>query len=74
MLEILLTLSGDSSDFEDETEMGLAEWTKKREPISCPFAKKEKEKFGFDVTKAVGSSICCCRRDKSNYLRIIQSH
>ena len=43
---------GDSSDLEGKAEIGLAKWTKKREPVSCPFTKKEKEKFGFDVTKA----------------------
>ena len=30
----------------------LAEWNRKKEPISCPFAKKEVEKYRFDVTKA----------------------
>ena len=30
----------------------MAKWTRKKEPTSCPFAKKETEKFGFDVTKA----------------------
>ena len=30
----------------------MAKWSKKKEPVLCPFAKKEKEKFGFDVTKA----------------------
>ena len=30
----------------------LAEWNRKKEPISCPFAKKEVEKYMFDVTKA----------------------
>ena len=30
----------------------MAEWTKKKEPVSSPFVKKEKEKFRFDVTKA----------------------
>ena len=29
----------------------MAKWTKRKEPVSCPFAKKEKKKFGFDVTK-----------------------
>ena len=43
---------GDSSNSEGEAEINLAEWTKKKAPVSCPFAKKEKEKFGFDVTKA----------------------
>jgi len=43
---------GDSTDSEGEAEINLAEWTKKIEPVSCPFAKKEKEKFGFNITKA----------------------
>ena len=30
----------------------MAEWTKKREPVSCPFAKNKIEKYKFDVTKA----------------------
>ena len=29
----------------------MAKWTRKKEPTSCPFTKKETEKFGFDVTK-----------------------
>ena len=47
-----VNFAGDSSDSEGEAEIGLAEWIKKKEPISCPFAKKEKERYGFDVTKA----------------------
>ena len=30
----------------------MAKWTKNRELVSCPFEKKEKEKYGFDITKA----------------------
>ena len=30
----------------------MAEWTKKKELVSCPFAKTEKEKFWFDIRKA----------------------
>ena len=30
----------------------MAEWTKKKETVSCSFAKKEKEKYEFNVTKA----------------------
>jgi hypothetical protein len=29
----------------------LAEWTKKKEPVSSPFAKNKKEKFRFDITR-----------------------
>ena len=42
----------DDSGSEDENEIGLAEWVKNKKPISCPFGKKEPEKFGFDITKA----------------------
>jgi hypothetical protein len=43
----------DYSDSEDEDNMiGLAEWVKGKKTISCPFGKKEPEKFGFDITKA----------------------
>jgi hypothetical protein len=47
-----LNFAGDSSDSENEAEIGLAEWTKNREPVLCPFAKKQKEKYGFNITKA----------------------
>jgi hypothetical protein len=40
------------SDSEDEDNMiGLAEWVKGKKTVSCPFSKKETEKFGFDITK-----------------------
>jgi hypothetical protein len=43
----------DYSDSEDEDNMlGLAEWVKGKKTVSCPFGKKEPEKFGFDITKA----------------------
>jgi hypothetical protein len=32
--------------------IGLAEWVKGKKTMSCPFGKKEPEKFGFDITKA----------------------
>ena len=47
-----VNFAGDSSDSEDEAEIGLVEWTKKKKLISCPFAKKLKERYGFDITKA----------------------
>ena len=47
-----VNFAGDSFDSKNEAEIGLAERTKKKEPVSCLFAKKEKEKFGFDITKA----------------------
>ena len=42
----------DDSGSEEESEIGLAEWVKNKKPISCPFGKKEPERFGFDITKA----------------------
>jgi hypothetical protein len=35
-----------------KTMIGLAEWVKGKKIVSCPFGKKEPEKFGFDITKA----------------------
>jgi hypothetical protein len=32
--------------------IGLAEWVKGKMTVSCPFGKKEPEKFGFNITKA----------------------
>ena len=37
----------DDSSSEDEGEVGLAEWVRNKKPISCPFVKKEPEKFGL---------------------------
>jgi hypothetical protein len=43
----------DYSNSEDEDNMiGLTEWVKGKKIVSCPFGKKEPEKFGFDITKA----------------------
>jgi hypothetical protein len=43
----------DYSNSEDEDNMiGLAEWVKGKKTVSCPFGKKEPEKFSFDITKA----------------------
>jgi hypothetical protein len=42
----------DYSNSEDEDNMiGLIEWVKDKKTVSCPFGKKELEKFGFDITK-----------------------
>ena len=30
----------------------MAEWVKTKKPVSCPYGKREPEKFGFDITKA----------------------
>jgi hypothetical protein len=42
----------DSSDSEDEAKIGLAEWIRNKKTVSCPFTKKDIEKYVFDVTKA----------------------
>jgi hypothetical protein len=43
----------DYSDSEDEDNMiGFAEWVKGKKTVSCPFGKKELERFNFDNTKA----------------------
>jgi hypothetical protein len=43
----------DYSDSEDEDHMiVLAEWVEGKKTVSCPFGKKEPEKFSFDITKA----------------------
>jgi len=43
----------DSFNSDDDQMVGLAERVQSnKEPISCPFGKKEPEKFGFDITKA----------------------
>jgi hypothetical protein len=43
----------DYSNSEDEDNMvGHAEWVKGKKTVSCPFGKKEPEKFDFDITKA----------------------
>ena len=52
MLQKKVNFAGDSYVSDEEAEIGLAEWTRKKELVLCPFAKKEKEKYGFDVTKA----------------------
>jgi hypothetical protein len=41
------------SDSEDDDNIiGLTEWVKGKKTVSCPFGKKEPEKFDFDITKA----------------------
>jgi hypothetical protein len=40
-----------NSDYEDNM-IGLTEWVKGKKTVSCPFGKKEPEKFGFNITKA----------------------
>ena len=52
MFQKRVDFAGDSSNSENKAGIGLAEWTKKKEPVSCPFAKKEKEKFWFNIRKA----------------------
>jgi hypothetical protein len=41
-----------SSSSDEEAEVDLPEWTKNKKLISCPYGKREPEKFGFDITKA----------------------
>jgi hypothetical protein len=42
----------DRSNSKDEENMiGLAEWVKGKKTVSCPFIKKETERFNFDITK-----------------------
>jgi hypothetical protein len=41
------------SDSQDEENMiGLAEWVKGKKTVSCPFGKKEPQRFSYDITKA----------------------
>jgi hypothetical protein len=40
-----------NSEYEDNM-IGLAEWVKDKKTMSCPFGKKEPDKFDFDITKA----------------------
>jgi len=49
-----INFAGDYSDSDEEAQIGLLEWTKKKKPVSCPFVKK---KYGFDITKPTESSI-----------------
>jgi hypothetical protein len=51
VLQKRVNFAGNSSDSDEEAEIGLAEWTKKKELVWCLFAKMEKEKYRFDVTK-----------------------
>jgi len=41
-----------SSDSDEELVIGLEEWVKNKNLMSCPFGQKEPEKFAFDITKA----------------------
>jgi hypothetical protein len=43
---------GDSFNSKDEAQIILVEWTTNKKMVSCPFAKKDTEKYVFDVTKA----------------------
>jgi hypothetical protein len=47
-----ITFLGDSYDSKDEAKIGLAEGTRNKKPVLCLFAKKDTEKYGFDITKA----------------------
>jgi hypothetical protein len=62
----------DYSDSEDEDNMiGLVEWVKGKKIVSCPFGKKELEKFSVDITM---DDICCFSKGKLNYLSSIPYH
>lgn len=41
-----------SSNYDGEAKVGVVEWTKNKNPVSCPFGKKDTKKYGFDVNKA----------------------
>jgi len=41
-----------SSESDEEPVIGLVEWVKNKNPMSCPLGQKEPEKFAFDITKA----------------------
>ena len=44
---------GSDCESDEGEDVGLAEWVKNnKKPISVPFAMKEPERFGFDITKA----------------------
>lgn len=45
-------VSSQQSDSEDEAEIGLAEWTRNKKPVSCPWVKNNPMKYNFDITKA----------------------
>lgn len=40
------------SDLEDEADIGLAEWTRNKKPVSCPWVKDNTERYSFDINKA----------------------
>ena len=41
-----------SSYSDDELEVGLAEWSRNKKPVSCPWVKNSLETYGFDIIKA----------------------
>jgi hypothetical protein len=51
--------------------IGLVEWVKGKKIVSCPFGKKELEKFSVDITM---DDICCFSKGKLNYLSSIPYH
>jgi hypothetical protein len=49
----LVELADTSDSDEEEEAIASVEWVQgSKKLVSCPFGKKEPEKFGFDVTKA----------------------
>ena len=47
------TVDSYDSDSKDEgVEIGIAEWTKNRKTISCPWVKVAEDNYDFNITKA----------------------
>jgi hypothetical protein len=40
------------SSSEEDNEVGLAEWTRKKKLVSCPWVKANTEKYSFGINKA----------------------
>jgi hypothetical protein len=60
-----------SSDSEGEAEIGLVEWTKKKELVSCHAPRRIPRGTGSTSTRPIRSLTCCHRRDRSNCFQII---
>jgi len=41
-----------SLDSDEELEVGLAEWSRNKTPVSCPWVINSPERYSFDITKA----------------------
>jgi hypothetical protein len=63
------------SDSEDIDNMiGLAEWVKGKKTVSCPFGKKEPEKFGLILLRPIRYLICCFSNGRLNSPSSISYH